>query len=65
MEVTGSESLIANHAYSARCRPLKVALRGLPVRISPGQTVVTTTPSFASSARIPSESPASANLLAL
>ena len=30
-----------NQAYSARCLPLNQALRGLPVRISPGQTVVT------------------------
>ena len=52
-------SLMANQAYSARCRPLKTALRGLPVRISPGQTVVTTTPSFISSARRPSERPTS------
>jgi sulfate adenylyltransferase large subunit len=64
-ERPGSESLIANHAYSARCFPLKSALRGLPVRISPGQTVVTYTPSLSSSARNPSDSPTRANLLAL
>ena len=38
----GNESLMLNQAYSARCRPLNEALRGLPVRINPGQTVVTT-----------------------
>ena len=64
MEAPGSESPIVNQAYSARCWPLKKALRGLPVRIKPGHTVVTTTPSRANSARRPSESPARANLLA-
>src|SRR4051812_19616110 len=60
----GSEALIVNHAYSARCWPLNVALRGLPVRISPGHTVVTQMPSLAISARRPSENPVRANLLA-
>ena len=38
--------------------------RGLPVRIKPGQIVVTTMPSFCSSARNPVDQPVSANLLA-
>ena len=46
-----------NQAYSASCWPLNVALRGLPVRIRPGMTVVTTMPSFGSSARSPSDRP--------
>ena len=41
-----------NQAHSARWGPLNVALRGLPVRIMPGQIVVTTTPSLANSARM-------------
>ena len=41
IETPGIASLIANQAYSFRCWPLKDALRGLPVRIRPGQTVVT------------------------
>jgi hypothetical protein len=65
MEVSGSASLMLNHAYSARCFPLNSALRGLPVRISPGQIVVTTIPSLASSEWSPSDNPTKANLLAL
>ena len=42
----------------------KPRLQGDPVRIIPGQTVVTWMLSWASSARSESESPASANLLA-
>src|SRR5882724_4184745 len=61
----GRESLTANHAYSNLCCPLNSALRGLPVRINPGQTVVTKIPSFLSSARSPSLNPTNANLLAL
>jgi len=38
---------------------------GLPVRINPGQTVVTTIPSFKSSAPKPFDNPTKANLLAL
>ena len=41
IESSGKASLMLNQAYSARCRPLKVAWRGLPVRIRPGQIVVT------------------------
>ena len=41
IEMSGFASLMLNHAYSALCLPLKLALRGLPVRISPGQMVVT------------------------
>ena len=40
---SGSESPMLNQAYSARCLPLNEALRGLPVRIRPGHTVVTKT----------------------
>lgn len=40
-EVAGSESPIANHAYSASLWPLNHAWRALPVRISPGHAVVT------------------------
>ena len=54
----------ANHAYSWPLRPLNSAFRWLPVRMRPGQTVVTTIPYRASSARRPSDSPAAANLLA-
>ena len=39
--VSGSESEIANHAYSCGCRPFMLAFNGDPVRISPGLTVVT------------------------
>ena len=62
---SGNASLILNHAYSNRCFPLKSALRGLPVRIRPGQTVVTLIPSFINSARKPFDNPTNANLLAL
>ena len=41
MLTNGSESPIANHAYSSVLRPLNVAFSGLPVRMSPGSTVVT------------------------
>lgn len=61
---SGSESEIANQAYSCGRRPLNIAFRGDPVCISPGSTVVTTMLSGASSALRPSERPASANLLA-
>ena len=61
---TGIESETANQVNSSRWRPLNQALNGDPVRIMPGQTVVTQMPSFASSARIESDSPVSANLLA-
>ena len=40
----GSESEIANHAYSAWCCPLTSAFTGEPVRINPGATVVTRIP---------------------
>ena len=40
----GVESEIANQAYSASCCPLTSALGGDPVRISPGDTVVTRIP---------------------
>ena len=42
-----------NQAYSDRCCPRKIALRGLPVRIRPGTTVTTLMPSAATSARNP------------
>ena len=45
--------------------PLNRALRALPVRIRRGTTVVTHTPCFLSSTRMPSDSPTSANLLAV
>jgi hypothetical protein len=64
-EMRGNASVMLNHMYSSRCRPLKNALRGLPVRISPGHTVVTVIRSFANSARNPSDNPTRANLLAL
>src|SRR5687768_10329434 len=64
MDNPGSESEIANHAYSASCCPLTSAFIGEPVRISPGDTVVTITPYCASSERTASDSPANANLLA-
>ena len=57
--------MMLNHVYSSRCCPLKNALRGLPVRISPGHTVVTVIRSLANSARNPSDNPTRANLLAL
>src|SRR6266542_4140977 len=65
MEMMGRASVILNHAYSASYRPLKVAFGGLPVRIKPGHTVVTTMLFFASSARNPSDNLTNANLLAL
>ena len=43
---------------------LPARISGDPVRINPGQTVVTRMPSEASSARKPSDRPVSANLLA-
>ena len=64
METPGRAASALNHACSASCWPLKRACRVLPVRIKPGHTVVTFTPSPATSARSPSENPASANLLA-
>ena len=39
--VSGVESVSLKSVYSTRCRPLKNAFGGLPVRINPGQTVVT------------------------
>jgi hypothetical protein len=63
-EISGSESAIANQANSSRCCPLNHALNGEPVRIRPGQTVVTAMLSLASSGVIALERPASANLLA-
>src|SRR5947209_7773843 len=62
MDIPGSESLMLNHAYSASFFPLKLAFRGLPVLISPGQTVVTRILSLRSALRKPSENPVSANL---
>ncbi len=41
IETPGKESLMLNQAYSFLCWPLNMALRGLPVRIGSGQTVVT------------------------
>src|SRR3954466_824876 len=64
MLANGDESEMANHAYSRGCCPLNMALSGDPVRIRPGNTVVTEMLSRASSVRRPSENPASANLLA-
>ena len=61
----GKLSARLNQVYSASCRPLNVACRALPVRINPGQTVVTRMPDARSSARSPSESPTRANLLEL
>src|SRR5207302_1343863 len=61
----GKLSARLNQVYSASCRPLNVACSGLPVRINPGQTVVTRMPDARSSARSPSERPTSANLLEL
>ena len=55
---------MVNSVYSCAWRPLKKALGGDPVRISPGQTVVTWMPSLATSARTPSDRPVRANLLA-
>src|SRR5690349_13323627 len=62
---SGRASLMLNHAYSNSCLPLKSALRGLPVRIKPGHTVVILMPSFINSTRKPFDSPTNANLLAL
>ena len=64
IESAGIESRSVNQVNSSRCRPLNQALNGEPVRIRPGETVVTKIPSRASSARIAVESPVSANLLA-
>ncbi len=64
MLITGAESPAENHLYSASASPLNTACAGLPVRISPGHTVVTYTPCLASVTRIPSENPVRANLLA-
>ena len=60
----GSESEILNHAYSAVFRPLNSALRGLPVRIRPGEMVVTTMPSFSSSPLSARDQPVNANFAA-
>src|SRR4051794_18326787 len=64
MEAIGSESEMLNHAYSSWFLPLNSALRGLPVLMRPGTTVVTTMPSFITSLRSPREKPTNANLLA-
>ena len=62
MEVMGSVSIKVNQVYSAWClSPFMIVLTCEPVRISPGLTVVTLMPSFASSARSPSENPVTAN----
>src|SRR3954469_9727148 len=61
---SGSESETVNQANSSRGLPLNHPWNGDPVRIRPGQTVVTMTLSFASSARMALDSPVSANLLA-
>jgi len=63
IELIGSESMIENHVNSSACWPLNSAFRCEPVRISPGQTVVMMMFWRASSERIPSERPTSANLL--
>src|SRR5438105_121458 len=55
----------ANHANSMSCLPLNLAFTWDPVRIIPGATVVTWILSRASSARIASDKPVRANLLAL
>ncbi|MNT99039.1 hypothetical protein D3C72_2417770 [compost metagenome] len=62
IESTGSESAMLNHVNSHSFRPLKRALTGDPVRISPGRIVVTVMPCWASSVRMPSEKPLRANL---
>src|SRR5262245_35086391 len=41
MDASGIESEMTNHVNSSRYRPLNHALKGEPVRIIPGQTVVT------------------------
>src|SRR5579884_3820235 len=51
MESTGIAAIRLKSVYSVRCWPLKVALTWLPVRIRPGHTVVTRTPSLASCAQ--------------
>src|SRR5262249_3718644 len=65
IDSNGKLSARLNQVYSASCCPLNIACRGLPVRISPGQTVVTRMPDARSSARSPSERPTRANLLEL
>ncbi|MFD0327675.1 hypothetical protein ACFQZC_04150 [Streptacidiphilus monticola] len=64
VDSSGIEAAAANQAYSASCRPWNRAAPCEPVRISPGSTVVTLTPSRASSARSPSDRPVPANLAA-
>src|SRR5262245_38931277 len=61
----GDEPDALNHAYSASWSPFTVMFLGLPVRIKLGTTVVTCMFNFFSSVCIPSDSPTSANLLAL
>ena len=65
MAMSGSVADGANQAYSAPWRPVKVARRWEPVRISPGATVVTLTPVPASSLRRPAEKPTAPNLAVL
>ena len=62
--LTGVASPRLNQANSFSASPLKNAFTGDPVRISPGTTVVTETPSAATSARSPSEKPSAANFAA-
>src|SRR4051794_10414853 len=64
IDTSGNAAPIVNHWNSLRLSPLKYAFRCDPVRISPGHTVVTFTPSRSSSARIPSEKPTAANFAA-
>lgn len=52
----GGDAARANQLNSYRCRPLNIALTWEPARIVPGTTVVTRTPSLATSARSPSRS---------
>src|SRR4029079_11352120 len=53
-----------NHWYSRDASPVNSALRCEPVRISPGQMVVTRMPFDRTSIPNPSENPTAANLLA-
>ena len=65
MEISGAPAEAENQANSMSCLPLNFAFTCEPVRIIPGATVVTWMLSRASSARIASEKPVSANLLTL
>ena len=63
-DVTGRELSSTNQLYSRSCRPLKSVFHRRTGAHQAGATVVTTILSAASSARIPSDKPVSANLLA-